>query len=231
MIVGTLDRVGIFEGQSDDGERYKQLEVDLGTKEGRVSVKAAISLNPQSSNVSAFQFAQGLLAVRKGDLIAIKPQRSKTAHEKYGTYTTFVNVGLVDPGTMKAKAVQVDKSNFEGSSSKEKLGPALDQIKAHSAYADRPKRDDDDDSGSGEDFSGMFLFGTKAEAKGWPALNVAGAVYLEMCGKLAGKTFSSLSEVQDDIWTKMQEGLEKAKTMPAALAKIAAELEKDDPFA
>lgn len=231
MIVGRLERVGVYEGEADDGERYKQLEVDLGTNEGRISVKAAISLNPQSSNVAAFQFAQGLLAVEKGDLIAIKPQRSKTAHEKYGTYTTFVNVGLVDPETMKAKAVQVDKSEFAGASSKEKLGPALERIAKHSAFAERPSRDEDESTGSEEDFSGMFLFGSKAEAKGWPALNVGESVYLDMCNKLGGTSYASLSKVPEDIWVKMQEGLAKAKTMPAALAAIAKETEESDPFA
>jgi len=75
MISGTLLRVGVHEGATDDGEKYKQVECDLETVDGRESVKAAIGLNPTSSNVTPFMFLQGLLACKKGDVIAINPER------------------------------------------------------------------------------------------------------------------------------------------------------------
>lgn len=236
MIAGRLERVGIYEGTTDDNELYKKLEVDLNVDGQTVSVGCNIKLDPKASNVTAFQFAQGLLAVEKGDYIAIKPDKSKEPHEKYGTYTTFVNIGLVDPETLKAKAVKVDKNEFPGESSKEKLPSALERLQKHSAFADRPKRDEDEDAGGADEPEGKQHEFIKLTAeKGWPSvLDVKiTPTYLKMCAAVAGDgaDFKSLADVPDAVWDEMIQSAKQAKKLPKLLDDAVKAADDYDPFA
>ena len=231
MIVGKLTRIGHHVGQADDGETYEQVECDLETEDGNVSVKAAIK-HGVASNVTPFMFVQGLLATRKGDLIAIKPSKSQTAHEKYGTFTTFVNVGVVDPSTMRAKAVSVPKEEFDGASSKEKLPNALERLKSHPAYAARPSKDEPADDGFALSPEREPMLKLKAVVvnRSWPDIETYEAEYVALAKKaLKGGSFISLSELTDDQLEMIAKSIQGAKSIPEPLATIAADAY--DPFA
>lgn len=238
MIDGRLLRVGVYEGVGEDGTAYKQVECDLDTEDGIQYVKAAIGLNPQASNLTPFMFVQGLLAVDKGDWIAIAPERSKTPHEKYGTYSTFVNVGLVDPATQKARAVKIDKGEFPGDNSKEKLPHALKRLEGHSAFAERPNRDDDEAQAPeappfelGAPNEGLVNFKTVLADKGWPGFDLAEAEYLVLAQKVGKVQYADGDAVPSEVWDALAKSAKSAKEMPASIKKLVESLGAYDPFA
>lgn len=219
MIVGKLIRVGEHEGVADDGTEYRQVECDLDIDGETHTVKASIG-SGNASNVTPFMFVQGLLAVDKGDIIAIKPDKSKVAHEKFGTFTTFCNVGIVGPGG-KARAVSIPKEEFEGGSSKEKLVDALAKLKKHPAWAARPSRDDEGFALAAPN-EGYINFRTTVMDKGWPDPTTYEAEYLSIAKKATGdNNLSSLDDVSQETWTKMIESAKKATKVPPGLAALA----------
>jgi len=232
MIDGRLLRIGVHEGTGEDGTPYKQIECDLQSDEhGTCFVKSSIGLSPTASNVTATQFGMALLECAKGEWIAIKPQRSSKAHEKYGTYTTFVNIGIVDPSSRRAREVRPDSSQFPGDSFKEKLPHVLEALKTHPAYAPRPKRDED----TGDGFSlkaeneGLNNYRTALSERGWPSPDgPARAAHVELAGKVAKKSFDDFLDVPSDIWEQMAGSVKKAKECPPALKAF---VDEHDPFA
>lgn len=212
---GKLVRVGVHEGETDDGEHYKKVECDLETDDGIESIGCAIR-DGNAANVAPFQFAVGLLECAKGETIALKAERSKEPHERYGTYTTFVNVGIVNPQTLKAKAVKPDKTRFPGDSCRDKLPHVLKELEEHPAWAPRPARD-----GGGESFFSppeLQEFEATIAEKGWPKLGEAEGVYLSLCGKVAGgQAFDNPSDVPASVWAEMAKAARTAKKMPPPL--------------
>lgn len=232
MIDGKLVRIGVHEGTAEDGTPYKQIECDLETEDGLQFVKAAIGLKDTASNVTPAQFGMALLECAKGEWIAIRPKRSDQAHEKWGTYTTFVNVGIVNPETLRARQVSPDAGRFAGDSYREKLPHILKELESHPAFAARPNRDETDapDLALQAPNEGLTNYRTVLKDKQWPGLDLAEAEHLVLAQKVGKTQYADVDDVPSAIWQAMADSAKKATKMPDALQRIADSL-KDDPFA
>lgn len=225
QLVGRLVRVGIHEGVLDDGRPYQKVECDLETAHGVQSVGCSLS-----SMSSSLTFAEGLLDMAKGEIVCVTANQGKKPN-KFGSFTTYANLYHVDPITHKT--TPATKPMFdENVGMDERLEKALTDLRTHPAYAERPKRDEDEHEVAVETTPSEFVLFCKLVAeKGWPLYGEVPRPYLDMAEKLGGAKYGSEADVPDAVWTKMREGAGKAKDVPKAVAEAKKALDDYDPFA
>lgn len=195
LIVGELRRVGIHRGVLDTGEDYGKLEIDIETSEGIVHVGA--NLGKGHASVSSITFGEGLLAVEKDELIAIDAGRSKEKN-RFGSYTTYANVYRVDPKTL----VKTPARKRVGSKDRpmdETFAEIEELLADHSAWAPRPKRDVEGETG--ED-SSQGLLANEVRVKGiWPDTEKYEKEYLKVCQRMddEDRPFTAWAQVPEEI--------------------------------
>jgi hypothetical protein len=136
-IVGRLLRVGIHDVEPDKGDPYTKVECELETSAGKQGVGVKTT-----SKLATCNLAAGLLAAAKGELIAIEAVPG-TKKNRYGKFGTFINIYSVNPVTKATKRI-FDKSIADIFDLDDRLETALEKLREHPAYADRPKRQDSD---------------------------------------------------------------------------------------
>jgi hypothetical protein len=197
-ISGHLLRVGYTEGESETGDKYAYVECDLENAEGeQIRVKSSVGLNQTASQVAPCGFAMGLLACKLNDDIGIFPTLSKTADPKYGKFSTYVNIGIVNPATGKYVQVKPDRNQFPGETSKQKWPHVLEALREHECYAERPSKDDE--SGEASDLS---IFSKIDTDKRWPSpFGKAKGTYLQGLADMAGiaGVYEDYAEVPQNV--------------------------------
>lgn len=229
-LLGRLLRVGIHRGTLDDGREYGKLEAELETADGRVSVGANIN-----SLMASITFGEGLLAVGKGELVKFTAGRSKVKN-RYGKFTTYANVHKINEESLRPTPARV-KVLDRDQRLEDVLGWIEIRLQDHPAWAERPKRDSED-----EDASTLDLFRAEIELKGlWPMLDddsYPGYLTLaEMTYKVIYKrdtTYNAMEDVSEPVLAKMREGHDRSESVPAALqpfVKASTQADLFDPFA
>lgn len=232
-ILGYLRRVGIHEGETQDGTPYAKLEAVIETKEGNVSIGASLkgaNNGGKPTYSSCISFAEGLLDCDKDEIIQIKAAPSKKPN-KYGTHSTYANVYHVRNANSaeRTKDYPYPSGTEWGDPQLEIL---LEEIKQHPAYGERPKRDSQEDEAEAP-ATPFDNFCAALSTKGWPGFGIAEDEYLAIAGKVGKKTYKASGDVPDDVWAEMQKVVDSGKAMPPAIQKIADEQKADehDPFA
>jgi len=181
-ISGHLLRVGYTEGESETGDKYAYVECDLENEDGeQIRVKSSVGLNNTASQVAPCGFAMGLLACKLNDDIGIFPTLSKTADPKYGKFSTYVNIGIVNPATGKYVQVKPDRDQFPGETSKQKWSHVLEELRMHECYAERPTKAEENTDVD------LSIFSKIDTDRRWPSpFGKAKATYLQGLADMAG---------------------------------------------
>lgn len=208
-VVGLLKRIGTHYGVIDDGTRYGKLEAEFQTADGMVSVGVSItdSKGGDACSTAALTYAEGLLLCAKDELIMVTANRAKKEN-RYGTFATYANLYKVDRVTLATTQLRPERSEGD---MMDRLEDVIEQLQEHPAWGERPEREEAAKSAA-------EVFDVKAKAKGWPVSTHAPVAYCALAGKIAGKTFKTLSLIDDDTWGAMTVGLDKAKSVPKAVA-------------
>lgn len=208
QVLGYLRRVGIYDGIGDDGTPYQYVEADFERNGETVSVRCSTG----SINAS-LTMIRSLLEVARGELIALEPRQGATPTKK-GGYPTYVNIYRVDEGTWKTTPIKPERDERD-------LDQLLDALRAHPAYAERPRRATDSE---GEEF---HAFNDLVVSRGWPAVLDHPSGYLQIIHKATKIAYDRLSDVPPEVWAQMATSAAKATKLPAALAAVPVEA---DPF-
>jgi hypothetical protein len=181
-IAGFLIRVGYHE-EEYDGERIGYMECDLELKDGsKCRVKSKVGLNGQASQVGPVGLALGLLDCNLNDDIGIFPKLSAKPDPKFGKFSTYVNVAVINPSSGRYKDVGRDRADYSGETSKQKWASVLDDIRKHECYAERPQFDKEE---KGE--IDLSIFSKIDTDKRWPSpFGKAKATYLQGLADMAG---------------------------------------------
>lgn len=221
QIVGSIRRIGVHEGETDDGRAYSQLECELQTAKGLESVHTNLS-----SMTSSLTFAEGLLMTTRDQVVAIEA-RSASKKNRYGSYSTYANLFAVgaDLKTTPLRPVRND-GDMEV-----RLKEALKALEKHPNWGARPKRTTEDEEA--EAYTPFDDFQSVVKQKGWPdPLGKAKDAYLGIARTIAKRTFASLSEVDDATWAAMIAKAKDAAKPPKVLEPfLSSSIEDFDPFA
>lgn len=203
-ISGFLRRVGYHEGETETGDKYAFVECDLEDVNGDlIRVKSSVGLNSTSSNVAPVGFALGLLACKENDDIGIFPQLSKNPDPKYGKFSTYVNIGVVNPSSGKYISIKPNRDDFPGETSKQKWPHVLEALRKHECYSARPTSDQE--SGNATDLS-IFQ---KIDSDGvWPSpFGLAKETYLNLLSDMAEREISEYSDLSQEEVENFKEGV------------------------
>jgi hypothetical protein len=223
QVVGRLVRVGIHQGETDDGRTYVRPEADIQTSDGMASIGITIF---EHATVSAVTFLQGLLCIPKGEIAVFEANRSKKPN-KYGKFSTYANLFIYDPITQKSARVGPTEHDFD-TPMETKFQQLCDALKEHTAYAERPKRDED-----GGPWDELAKMATKS---GWPDYYKNQESYLAWLATVLKREIGCPGDVTDVEWSSTAEKIEVAKSVPKALTELVAKNAKSaadeyDPFA
>lgn len=223
QVVGRLVRVGIHHDTTDDGRTYVRPEADIQTREGMASIGITIF---EHATVSAVTFLQGLLCIPKGEIAVFEANRSKKPN-KYGKFSTYANLFIYNPVTEKSTPVGPTEHDYD-TPMETKFQQLCDALKEHTAYAERPKRDDD--SGGPWD-----EFAKSATAAGWPDYHKNQNAYLAWFAIMLKREIGSPGDITEGEWTSTaakMAGKSAPKPLMDLVAKHAASAADDfDPFA
>lgn len=222
-LVGFVIRVGVHEGVTSDGERYRKVECDIRTRSGIEHV--GCNTNAKTASIT---FALGLLQIGKDDLIALQAGQSSKKN-RYGSYSTYANWYKVNPTTLGSTEIKGEKSDEP---MEERLENLLTQLRSHPLYKEREPREEEE----GLTHRGEFL--KEIDAKGWPNFVDHPAPWLTMFNAALGKKFTSLNDVPDDDWGAVRQVLQDKVEVPSKLKglkppepKAKLSEPEDDPFA
>lgn len=144
-ILGYLRRITVFYGKLETGEDYGKLECELQTRNGH-EVFATNLLNPTNGKPtlsSSVSLAHALLDSADGELLQINVGQSKTAN-KYGTFSTYVNVTGIDPVTLKPRGRKGERDREDGVIwDGAYLNELTDKLELHPAYAQREQKSEE----------------------------------------------------------------------------------------
>jgi len=234
--LGYLTRVGIHEGELDDGRKYAKLEMDLDCRSGTESIGATLlsATAGKPSYSQCIQLAQIVLSLKPGQLVQVQTNLASQKN-RFGKFQTFLNGYFVDPITLKPARMQFERSDGDLD---DVLNGLVAQVRAHDAYQDRPKREDDagDVAPATKTNSVANLVG-EFEAivleKAWPSIDgKAKDTYLEMARKIAEKSniecsISTYSDIPAAILDAMIEQARGAKDVPKLLKPFVVDTEVD----
>lgn len=234
-IFGRLKRVGIHEGELDDGRQYAKLEVDLETRNGIESIGATLlsATAGKPSYTQCFQLGGIVLASALNQLIQLETNQA-TQKNRFGKYQTFLNGYFVDAVTLKPTYIKLEKKELKSEvEMRAYLDSLIEEIKTHPAYAERPKRqsDDEDDAAptpepkkKGKKNKGDLIADLEVLVldKGWPTIDQGREGYIAMAKALAEKQrmengFAALSDCPELILEQLIEGTTRATKLPKTL--------------
>ena len=210
QIIGRLERHGLEKGAYRTGRAFYQLEIDIKTKTGPVTLRLDL-LNPDMEikpSVAALNLARGLIAARfePGALIALQSWKSDPPKDKpHRRPSNHISVYSVDA---KGAATRItppkdddDWTDYEA---------ALPLIPG---FAPRPKRNFGPTHYQGlcEDLAG----------RGWPTPEDNPKGWLALLGGF-GITVESVDHIQDDTWGEVRLELQNAPAGTACPPQIAA---------
>lgn len=208
-IIGRLERHGLEKGHYRTGRAFYQLEIDIKTKTGPVTLRLDL-LNPGMElkpSVAALNLARGLIAARfePGALMALQSWTSAPPKDKpHRQPSNHISVYRVD-ALGKADRITPPKDDGEWSD----YEAALPLIPAFSA---RPKRN-----------SGPTHYQGLCEdlvARGWPTPDDNPKGWLNLLGGF-GISVASTDQIQDDTWGEVRLELKKAPEGTACPPQIA----------
>jgi hypothetical protein len=240
--LGYLTRVGIHEGELDDGRKYAKLEMDLDCRSGTESIGATLlsATAGKPSYSQCIQLAQIVLSLKPGQLVQVQTNLASQKN-RFGKFQTFLNGYFVDPITLKPTRMQFERNDGDIDAI---LKGLVSQIRAHDAYQDRPKREDD----GGDVFANEPTTKTNSVAnqvgefeaviveKAWPSMDgPANNTYLDMARAIAKKSniecnIGTYSDIPAAILDAMTEQARGAKDVPKLLKPFITDTEVD-PFA
>lgn len=211
-IVGALRRIGIHEATyNKDGKdkRVKQLEADIETRDyGMVRVAASLidmKGKDQPSGVS-IALAWNLLQAAKNEVVIFTATQG-TKKNEFGSYATFVNMGIYVRGQARPKEAP-RRPKVEGETMEVALDKLIADLKSHPAWAPRPAHETDDEDGSAN--THLSALCKEATANGWPTPEQAPAEWLATAGIMfEEEPRSSLGEISEDDWGQIRFGLGK----------------------
>lgn len=211
-IVGALRRIGIHEATyNKDGKdkRVKQLEADIETRDYGVMRVAASLIDmkgkDQPSGVS-IALAWNLLQAAKDEVVIFTATQG-TKKNEFGSYATFVNMGIYVRGQARPKEAP-RRPKVEGETMEIALDKLLAELKSHPAWAARPAHETDDEDGSAN--THLSALCKEATANGWPTPEQAPAEWLALYSALYGEAArSSLGEISEDDWGQVRQDVAK----------------------
>ena len=207
QIVGALERVGEYYHDYKTNFPGWRLELVLKDRDGGLT---AIGCNREAVS-AACSLAKGIRLFKKGEVLAVTVGGEGKA--TYFTFHKWDGMGWKTQETWKERIEHAD---------------ALETVRGHEAFGERPKRRDP------EAQTARDAFFQEAVAHGWPAPTGIESKYRAVCAKALGRDVKSLDDLSDADWHTLFEGVAKAKGVPKLLqlAKTASAPEGDyDPFA
>lgn len=241
FLQGRLLRVGIYEGTLDTGEEYAKLEAEIETATGKVSISAPLknATSGKPTYSSCISFAEGLLAVSKGEIVKVEAAQGSKPN-RYGKYTTYANVYKLT-NTQSGWIATRSQYGWPGQDPTTldldaKLDTLVGLIREHDAYGERAVRERVEAGAAPWD-----VFAAALETHGWPPIGAAQAEYLEIASRIGKVKYTDLADVPTDVFGQMAAVVESGKPMPKAVQAVAdrlaanpkagAQVEEYDPFA
>lgn len=214
-IIGSLERISEFTDEYDQAKGFPAEKLELVFKH-----RGGTQYNVQTriaSGVCIRHLAGYLAHASKGQVLALTADPGEKK-------VTFPRLHAWDG--MGWKPLPRDK--YEN-------GDAIEAIRRHEAYGDRPQRRVAED-GKPDYSTPMDSFFQAAVTAGWPAPTGIEAAYCEVFTKALKRPIGTFADVTDADWATLTEGVAAAKSVPKALATAkpaAAPTPKEeyDPFA
>lgn len=139
-ICGYVRRFAIEEGVSDDGSPWKQLEVDLDTKEGFERIKVNYNSEQDMWPTQGVGLAKVLASIKSDWAIVIEPSLSKEPN-KHGKHTTFVNVDRWNPALGRRELIQTE---WDGMKFADIVDDVFEALGKHPLYKHRERTTNED---------------------------------------------------------------------------------------
>jgi len=207
-IIGRMERHGLERGTYRTGRAFYQLEIDIKTKTGPVTVRLDL-LNPDMElkpSVAALNLARGLIAARfePNALLALQTWQSDPPKDKpHRRKSNHISVYRVD---MSGAATRITPPKDDGEWSNYEA--ALPLLPGFSA---RPKR-----ASGPTHYAGLI---EDLLARNWPSLADNPEGWLALLGGF-GVAVKSIDEIDEDTWGEVRLELQKVPAgtpAPAAL--------------
>lgn len=226
--LGYVRRVGIHEGELDDGRKYAKLEIDLECRSGIESIGATLlsATAGKPSYTQCIALAQTICAAADGQLIQLETALASQKN-RYGKFQTFLNSYTVDPVTLRPSRMKFDRPAGDLD---DVLQGLLAGVRSHPSYKDRPKRQQDELSDdlpdekkqTGAGGSLIAEFENAVYEKGWPSIDAAKEGYLQMASLTAKGSglpngYQSYSDIQPEVMKAMIKATKEAAKLPKIL--------------
>lgn len=232
-MVGFVKRFAIEEGTGDDGKVWKQLEVDLDTKEGFERVKVNYNTDQNMWPTQGIGLAKVLATIDGSFPVVIEPSLSREVN-KHGKHTTFVNVDKFNMATGRRETIQTD---WDGQKFRDIADEVFEVFAKNPLYKNRERETPESEKGEFNWFLEMI------EAKGWPDWQGNEAAYVEALNTellKAGNGAIAPEDMDEDYFNFARQAWDEAKDCPLhaskpapkpKLSKPAPAPEEKDPFA
>ena len=210
-VIGSLERISYYYDEMSAAKGFPADMVEIALRH-RDDTLQLVQWR-QASTVCTMSVARTIGQVAKGQVVALTAWGGDKK-------TTFANLHTWDGMNWK---------RLEGPKVAD-LDAALDELKKHPAFADRPQRRTAED-GNPDYTTPQDDFFAAALAAGWPAPKGIEGAYCEVFTKALKRTVNTFAQLTDDDWKTLESGISSAKSVPKALTAAVPKDGEYDPFA